>query len=596
MKIVLVPNPNVIISSGQNVGDPYIPLGLLSIGTVLKNDNINVRLVDINRDSLCLDTQESVKEILHDKPDIIGFSTRVNEYYRSLQIAEECKRKRPQSLIIFGGPQASACDIPTLNAFPFIDLIVRGESENNISNVVRSLYNHLNLHDIPGMTFRDNGKLIRTQQISPVANLSALPLPDYSLFPNIEKFDKVPIEVGRGCPFNCIYCSTKDHFQRKYRFRDTEQLMKIMTHINNSYGINRFSFQHDNVTVSKKKMRELCNGMKQLAWSVIWTCSARVDCLDQELIEIMAEAGCIEIFIGIETGSPRMQNHIGKKLDVDKVIPTVEILQRNGIEFTASFMMGFPEETLEDLAMTIRLMTTLRFKGNCSEKAQLHIVSAFPGTKIFNQYKNDLRYDGYFSDASVSFITKDMRMLVDKYPEIFASFHYIANEYLDRKFSLKVNFLIQTLLNYFPYTTLILSKIDDHNYPQRILEYISNMDLPEKPWVLATDEMRITTGYNFLSNYIITLENNSKLLEEVLMYEKTAIDLQCNLTANESMIMREFTRPIDRWISKVTDGNIPPLSDLMRANENHVLFIRENNKVKTMILPSKIAEYMKTVE
>ena len=594
MKIVLVPNPNVAFSQGQTVGNRYVPLGLLSVATVLKHAGFDVRIVDINRDSLCLDARRSAEGISGEDPDIIGFSTRVDEYPRTLQIAEECKRKRPDSLILFGGPQASATDVATLTAFPFVDLIVRGECEEAIIPLITAIANRRILKDVPGISFLDGGKIVRTPDTHPVTDLDELPVPDYHLVPQAQEFDTMPIEVGRGCPYGCTFCSTKDFFQRRFRFYDTDRLLRLLSAIHDEFGIHRFTFQHDNATVSKKKMLELCSGINKLTFDISWSCSARADLLDGKLVERMAEAGCKDVFIGIETGSPRIQSLIGKKLDVEKVIPVAELLRQHGIEFTASFMMGFPEETFEDLAMTLRLMTEVRFKGNCKEKVQLHMVSAYPGTKLYEQTKAGLCFDGYYSDAAVSLLTKDMRNLITDHPEIFASFQYIDNGILDRKFLLKVNFFFQTFMYYFPYSSLSMMQLPGLDYPRGVMEFLSRSKYAGETWLLSSEETRTATGFQLLNDYFDTLGDEKWVLQEVLTYEKTAGDLRYAVVKDESPVIREFACDVEGWISKVVDGEIPPISDLMNRKENSVVFFREDGKVKTVVLPEEIAEYCKS--
>ena len=220
------------------------------------------------------------------------------------------------------------------------------------------------------------------------------------------------------------------------------------------------------------------------------------------------------------------------------------------------------------------------------------MVSAYPGTKLFEQTKGDLRFDGYFSDAAVSRLTKNMRNLVDEYPEIFASFQYIDNKILDRQFLINVNFFFLTLMTYYPYSSLAMSQMRGLEYPRGIMEFISRSNFAETTWLLSSDETRIAAGYRLLSEYYDTLEDEKSVLKEVLSYEKTAIDL---VPSGEPLMIREFEYDIDGWISKAKGGDIPSISDFKHKRSNNVVFINEEGKIRTMILPSKIAEYVKSV-
>ena len=586
--IVLVPNPNTQLVKGQILGDSYVPLGLLSIATILNHKKIPVRIVDINKDNLCLYLEKAVEAILNEKPDIIGFSTQVNEYFHTIQMAKLCKEKHPNSLILFGGPQASITDVATMNSFPFVDIVVRGECEGTIIDLIDAIGNTDKLHGIPGITFRDRGKIVRTREAPSIEILDDIPIPNYDLFPDVRKYENLPIEVGRGCPFGCTFCSTKDFFQRKIRFKKIDQILQLMAYLRKEYGVRSFSFQHDNITSSKTILKELCIGIKRLGLDISWGCSARLDSLDQEVITLMAESGCNEIFLGIETGSPRMQRIIDKQLDLNEVICISDLLRSNGINFTASFMMGFPEEELEDLEMTIRLMTALRFKGNGRERIQLHMVSVYPGTKIHEENKANLLFDGYYSDIAVPILTKDTKFLVKNYPEIFTCFQYIGNARLDRKFILKVNFLFLSLMYFFPYTCLAISQTMKTDFPRKLLEALINFPCPKKTWVLSNDGVRINTVYDFLFQFIDINFTETPIIKEVLTYEKNAVDLDYDLVKNEQIIITKFDHDIEGWLRTVKDGLAPPLTDFMNQNVKHIIFCKKNDKVKTMIVPAEL--------
>lgn len=589
-RIVLVPSPCMEKQQidGRHVINPYVPLGLLSIATVLHHSSFDVQIIDINQPYYILDSAAAAEMILSEEPDIIGFSTICNWYPLVLQIAELCKQKHPDSIIVLGGPQASVTDVTTMQSFPCIDIIMRGESEQNITPLFTAIGSGQRIHNIPGITFRDGAQIVRTAEAPPIAILDDLPLPDYSLIPRIDDFNSLPIEVGRGCPFRCTFCSTKGFFQRHFRFRDTAHLLKLIVDLHEKYGTCRLQFVHDNVTVSRKKMLELCNGIKRLGLDTRWTCSARVDCLDRKLIDRMAEAGCDGVFMGIETGSKRMQRMIGKNLNLDKVTNVIEWISDKAISFTVSFIIGFPDETLEDLEMTIRLMTLLRFKGDGSEVVQLHMLSPAPGTEMYEENKSNLFFDGYIPDAAIADLTEDMRVVVENHLDVFASFGYYGTKHLDRQFLLKVNFVFLSLLCFFPYTTLALLQFMGSNFPRQLLSALSLMTCPETVWFQVGVHIRISAVYPFLKECLRELGPRKEMTQEVLLYEKTANDLQYDIVKHDAPIIRKFRYDVERWITQVANGAIPELSDFSRRDAHYILFLKSDSKVKTMVLPEQV--------
>src|SRR5205823_1037640 len=150
-----------------------------------------------------------------------------------LRIAAEVKRVRPKSLVVLGGPQASVVDVATMRAYPWIDLVVRGEAEQTLPDLVDALAADSSLAAIPGITFRRNGdgEIVRNPAASLVADLDALPFPAFHLFPDVRFCRHFPLELGRGCPFSCTFCSTNDFFRRSFRLKSPAQMIADMRRV-----------------------------------------------------------------------------------------------------------------------------------------------------------------------------------------------------------------------------------------------------------------------------------------------------------------------------------------------------------------------------
>src|SRR5260370_40861411 len=127
-----------------------------------------------------------------------------------------------------------------------------------------------------------------------------------------------------------------------------------MKAIKETYGIKSFDLIHDMFTVDRKKVLAFCNAVEESGEHFYWSCSARTDCVDDELISRMAKAGCDGVFFGIDAGSERMQDIIKKGLDVNEAAARVKRTNQHGIKTTVSLITGFPEETKDDLRATIR--------------------------------------------------------------------------------------------------------------------------------------------------------------------------------------------------------------------------------------------------
>ena len=169
---------------------------------------------------------------------------------------------------------------------------------------------------------------------------------------------KLNIETGRGCPYNCTFCSTKTFWNRKVRLKSIDRLINEIKYYDNNYSINNFGFIHDLFTARKQHIMEFCKKLVDLRLNINWTCDTRADTLDEEIVKLMAKAGCNRITLGVETGSDRMQQIINKNLTISKIKETIKLLDKYNIKMKICVMYGFPEEEERDL-----LLLPLLFPG-----------------------------------------------------------------------------------------------------------------------------------------------------------------------------------------------------------------------------------------
>ncbi|WP_156946312.1 B12-binding domain-containing radical SAM protein [Clostridium akagii] len=373
-----------------------------------------------------------VDYILKIKPKIVDFYTMTNSYCTSLLLAEKLKRKKSNIKILLGGPQASLTAIDSMKAFPWIDAIGIGEGELTIRKIVDILIENKSFHNVKGVVYRENNNVCYNGKESLIEDLDSIPMLDYSLV-NIEGLVKMPLDVGRGCPFGCIYCSTKTFWQRHFRLKSSERIIKEIKSVIDNYGIRKFNFVHDIFTVNKSKIMEFCKLVLKNNIEIQWDCSARIDTLDEEMIKIMKESGCEHIYLGIETGSKRMQKIVNKNLILSDAEDKIKILNKYKIEVTASFIYGFPEETIDDVRATLRLIDILRREG--VKYTQLHLLGILPGTELYENLKDNLVFSNNISD-----ISKDKG--IDDFPKnIILNNKSIFCQYFDFESELRENLI-----------------------------------------------------------------------------------------------------------------------------------------------------------
>jgi len=192
----------------------------------------------------------------------------------------------------------------------------------------------------------------------------------------------------------------------------------------------------------------------------------------------MAEAGCDFVFLGLETGSQRLQAAIGKRLQVDEIVATVRLLAERGIEVVTSFVTGFPEETQADLAATAVLMASLRYCAHARPVTQqVHLLAPLAGSPLFEQYHAALELDEFRSDITCATVDADDLELARRHPALFSSFHHYPTPHLPRQVAVRVPFLLQTL-QYFEHGLFLLWRDATLDFPAAFLGSAALLALP----------------------------------------------------------------------------------------------------------------------
>mgnify|MGYP000153288952 FL=1 len=374
-------------SPGQNSHAPLVPpLGMLMLAAALREAGVVASLVDLTRlRAEYLDGEggkrvESFRDyaarvIAAEPADLYGFSTLCSSYPLTVRIAQAVKEERRWATVAFGGPQATLTDAETLEAFPFVDWVVRGEAEITIVELVKAG----SPGGVAGLSYRAGGRTVRNQDAPLVMDLDHLPYPAFDLLSTFQS-KRLHVEAGRGCPFQCSFCATSRFFRRRFRMKSAKRLVDEMVAMHQAYGTQKFDLVHDLFTADSKRVLAFCDALQRSGIRCRWTCSARADGLRPEILAAMAQAGCASIYLGVETGSPRMQKAIRKRLDLKKVDAALDLCEQLEMGTTVSFIVGFPEEEQSDLELTGRCVVNALRRDRC--RTQVHLLMPLAGTEI----------------------------------------------------------------------------------------------------------------------------------------------------------------------------------------------------------------------
>ena len=337
-----------------------------------------------------------IKErILQAAPRCLSIYSMAGEFHIMMRIAREIKAARPQTILVVGGPQTSGVGDEILRCMDCIDYVCTGEGENTVVPFFTAvLRGGVALDTIPGLWYRADGE-IRSNNIEiPLCDLNTLPRWDKRLLLNTPEPDfgddmyLMPIDAGRGCPYSCSFCCTSYFWRRMYRLKSPERIMSDICYYHDNFGINSFYFSHDAFTINQKLVAQVCDKIIESGMKIVWRCTSRVDCLSEELILKMKQAGMNQIEVGIETGSARMQKLINKNLDLKKAMKTIAFLLEQDIKVSAFFMYGFPQETEQDLNETLEMVFRLVDMGIHGFK--MSFCQFTPTTELTHTYFDQL--------------------------------------------------------------------------------------------------------------------------------------------------------------------------------------------------------------
>lgn len=395
--------------------------------------------------------EKCVSKITSLSPRIVCFYCRCAEYHIIVDIAKTIKHCIDNINVVFGGPHADLVAKETLHSFPFVDYICCGEGEKTIIPTASFILNkdshgeHLN--KIPGLAYRAPNGLI---QINDRPEL----LPDnyksnsfyYDLIPDKLFCSSVfvSIDVGRGCPFSCAFCTTKTFWQQKFRLRDISNTLDEIEYVTKKYKINNFSFSHDLFTASKRRVLQFCTAIQERGLNIKWSCSSRVDTMDYEMLDQMVKSGLTGIYYGIETGSKRMQKLVNKNLDLSKCIKIVNYTLKKNVHVSASFIYGFPEEKDRDIEETLEIVEELKACG--VQNIQFHLLSFDKGSSLYEKYKDKLFLSNFISNTNTTFGLEYLYGLIKDNPTIFSSFYDYSSPLRNEMKYIEIYFMVRSSL------------------------------------------------------------------------------------------------------------------------------------------------------
>ncbi|KTB48892.1 Fe-S oxidoreductase [Dehalogenimonas alkenigignens] len=347
--------------------------GLLSIAAVLEQHGHSVQVWDGFVDF------RKAKDFVAFNPQLIGFSVIAGPNMEgSISLSKEFRALLPGVKIVWGDVHASV--LPEQTVTPdYIDYVAVGAGEFTMLELVQHLETGTPaLTEIKGLGFKVNGQPVINERRPFIKDLEALPDPAWHLI-DVKKYSTPGLNTSRGCVNQCTFCYNKSYNQGYTGWVSAQKIIKQIDHLQNTYGIKYLRFNEDNFTFNRKRLREICNLLIARKRKIKWSCDARAD-LSEADIALMAKSGCVDIGLGIESGSPRMLEFIKKDVTAEQMAATFWNFIKYKIRTSVYILYGMPTETVEDFETTQRFLTEKLDRPYY----MFHRYVPFPGSAMYD--------------------------------------------------------------------------------------------------------------------------------------------------------------------------------------------------------------------
>ncbi|UCH89710.1 MAG: cobalamin-dependent protein [Thermoplasmata archaeon] len=369
----------------------FPPLGLAYIAAVLEENGHKVSILDAP--PLQIKEKQLMETVRKTKPDIVGIQAYTSAIYQAKTAAECIKQEYPDTTVVFGGHHPTFMPDDTLKMSKSIDYLVRGEGEYTFLKLTEALENGTNgkkLKDIKGISFRSNGAVVNTPDADFIKDLDALPFPARHLLPMDEyhyfgaRREMQSLLSSRGCPFKCRFCAVGAYYKNVWRPRSAKNVVDEMEQIREKFGIRAIAVMDDMATFSKRRIRNICQDIRERDLDIYWGTVSRVDTMDFETLKLMAKSRCLQVLVGVESGSERVLQNSHKGISLQQIEQFFIWCKKLGMDTVASVVFGLPGDTKESLQETLWFIKKLN-----PGVAVFSAATPYPGTPFWDEAKQN---------------------------------------------------------------------------------------------------------------------------------------------------------------------------------------------------------------
>lgn len=354
---------------GDLDGDFYqVPYGLLTIAAQATRAGHRVKLLNLS--SFAWDEVERVIRSLD--AELWGMSCWTANRRGVAFCADAIKRHHPHSHIIVGGPHAAPFAEEMIAHHSSIDTVTTGESEITFLELCERLAAGGDNHGLAGAVYRVDGRIERGPERPNIGDL------DQYLSPH-SIFDTHIFMTSRGCPWACTFCGAESQWGRGFRGNSVPYVLDALESMLPRLPVKMLMVKDDTFTTNRKRVIDICRGIRERGLKFLWSCDTRVDLLGEDLLREMRLAGCQRLSLGVESGAPDIIKQVDKKITVDDILESTALAKKYGIRVRFYMMLGNRGETQQTFQQTLDFL----------ERARPHeyifsCLSIYPGTRDFN--------------------------------------------------------------------------------------------------------------------------------------------------------------------------------------------------------------------
>jgi radical SAM superfamily enzyme YgiQ (UPF0313 family) len=395
MKLLLI-NPPKELEIAFAVPDDYEvkarsnqpPLGIMYLYSYLCN-KFDVSILDMNVEESSIGSIDSCLE--KHKPDLVGITCVVSRWETVIELSKRIKAFDKKIQIVVGGVNPSLYTYETLQCMS-IDYVVRGFGQEPLLALCQNFSPDTIQNSVENCFTRENYKTNIPGTFS-FGNVDDYPLPDRSILPaknyilpHCPDNPTTSMISSCGCPFACHFCQGRTF--KPVIMRDVNNVVAEMEEIQ-KLGIKSIMFQDELFTASDARIKEICSLILEKNINLHWSVRARGTPLKAESLELMRKAGCFNIHMGIESGNSRILKKMNKRITVEQAKESIRRINEAGIFSSASFMLGYPTETKEEILETIDFAASTNLH-NC----QFYITIPPPRTVLYKEWQKNTGYVG----------------------------------------------------------------------------------------------------------------------------------------------------------------------------------------------------------